>query len=261
MGGYPASHYEAGVVTIQEVAVRAGVSIGTVSNVLANSPSVKPELRARVELAIRELNYHPNHTARNLASRSTKTIGIVISDITNPFFPLLVRKPKTWRCNTGISSPFKIRTISWRERSDLSLVLRSRGADGALLVCAPNLTGDVQHLHAAAEAGLQIVCLDRLPSGFACDAVIADNSKGARLCVRHLHLLGNRHIAAVLGPPGLQNSEQRTKSYREALKECGIPCDPKLERQGDFRLEAGHRLAKDLLLSEFPPTAILPLIA
>ena len=123
-------------------------------------------------------------------------------------------------------------------------------------MCAPNLTGDVQHLHAAAEAGLQIVCLDRLPSGFACDAVIADNSKGARLCVRHLHLLGQRHIAAVLGPPGLQNSEQRTKGYREALKKCGIPWDPKLERQGDFRLEAGHRLAKDLLLSEFPPTAI-----
>ena len=91
MGGYPASHYEAGVVTIQEVAVRAGVSIGTVSNVLANLPSVKPELRARVELAIRELKYHPNHTARSLASRSTKTIGIVISDITNPFFLLLVR--------------------------------------------------------------------------------------------------------------------------------------------------------------------------
>src|SRR5690349_17100698 len=78
------------IATIKEVASHARVSVGTVSNVLAGEQSVGAELRERVEASIRALDYHPNHIARSLKSRQTKTLGIVISDITNPFFPLVV---------------------------------------------------------------------------------------------------------------------------------------------------------------------------
>lgn len=244
------------VATIKDVAQRAGVSIGTVSNVLANSRSVNSQLRARVEEAIRELQYQPNHTARSLASRSTKTIGVVITDITNPFFPLLVRGAEAVAMQHGYTLTIQNTDDRLDRETDCISMLRSRGVDGMLLVCAPNLTGDVQHLHAAREAGLRIVCLDRVPAGFDCDAVVADNEKGASLCIRHLHLLGHRHIGAVLGPQGLQNSAERTSGYRKALRECGLEWDARLEREGDFRLEAGYLLTKDLLLSAHPPTAI-----
>lgn len=244
------------IARIRDVALRAGVSIGTVSNVLANSPKVNPELRGRVEQAIRELQYEPNHAARSLATRSSKSIGVVISDITNPFFPLLVRGVEDVALRHGYTLTVQ-NTDDRLEREKSSLaVLRARGSDGVLLVCAPNVEADVQHLCSLREAGVKLVCLDRVPAGFDCDAVVADNEKGARQCVRHLHLLGHRHIAAILGPSGLQNSADRTRGYREALRECGLAWDSRLEREGDFRLEGGYRLAKDLLLSETPPTAI-----
>src|SRR5229473_2715797 len=77
--------------TIKDFARRAGVCVGTVSNVLSGSATVKDPVRDRVERAIKDLDYHPNHAARSLKSRRTHTLGMVISDITNPFFPLLVR--------------------------------------------------------------------------------------------------------------------------------------------------------------------------
>lgn len=242
--------------TIRDVASKAMVSVGTVSNVLSNSPSVSAALRERVERAIRELDYHPSHIARSLASRSTKTIGIVITDITNPFFPLVVRGAEDSALRHGFTlSVFNTDNQLDRERNCIS-VLRSREADGVLLVSSPNPAGQIEHLEDARREGLAIVCLDRIPRGFACDAVLANHEKGARLIVRHLHLMGHRRIGAILGPPGLQNSSDRTVGYRAALKECGLELDAEMERQGNFRIDSGHRLAKDLLLSSSPPTAI-----
>lgn len=242
--------------TIRDVALRAFVSVGTVSNVLRKSPTVSAELRERVERAIRELDYHPSHIARSLASRMTKTIGIVITDITNPFFPLVVRGAEDAALNWGFTlSIFNTDNCLDRERSCLS-VLRSREADGVLLVSSPNPAGAIDHLEDARKGGLTMVCLDRIPPGMKCDAVLANHEKGARLAVRHLHLMGHRRIGAILGPPGLQNSIDRSTGYHEALKECGLEVHRELERQGNFRFESGHRLAKDLLLLPMPATAI-----
>lgn len=242
--------------TIRHVAAKAKVSVGTVSNVLSKSPSVSSDLRERVERAIRELDYHPSHIARSLASRSTKTIGIVITDITNPFFPLVVRGAEDAALREGFTlSVFNTDNQLDRERNCIS-VLRSREADGVLLVSSPNPEGSIEHLEDARREGLAMVCLDRIPAGLQVDAVLANHEKGARLIVRHLHLMGHRRIGAILGPPGLQNSTDRTAGYRGALRECGLEVDPDLERNGNFRIDSGHRLAKDLLLSSRPPTAI-----
>lgn len=120
--------------TIRDVAAKAMVSVGTVSNVLSNSPSVSADLRERVLRVIRELDYHPSHIARSLASRSSKTIGIVITDITNPFFPLVVRGAEDAALQRGfILSVFNTDNQLDRERNCIS-VRRSREADGVLLV-------------------------------------------------------------------------------------------------------------------------------
>lgn len=197
------------------MAAKAGVSIGTVSNVLLNSPTVNAEMRARVDKAIGALDYHPNHVARSLASRNTQTLRMVITDITNPFFPLLVKGAESRALELGdLLSVFSTDNSSERERTCISL-LRSRRTAGVLLVAAPNAEGGISHLTDAQEAGLAMLCLDRIPNGIRCDAVIADNEKGAWICVRHLHVPGHQRIAAILGPDGLQNSTQRTAGYRQ----------------------------------------------
>ena len=146
--------------TIKDVAKHANVSVGTVSNILAGSPSVRRELRERVERTIRELDYHPNHAARSLKSRKTKTLAMVITDITNPFYPLLVRGAEDAAMKHGyVLTVFNTDHQIERERVCLQL-FRSRRPDGVLLVASPNPQRDVRHLNDLVQSGIPLVCLD-----------------------------------------------------------------------------------------------------
>lgn len=241
--------------TIKEVARRAKVSVGTVSNVLGGMASVSPELRARVERAIKDLNYHPNHVARSLKSKRTNTLGMVISDIVNPFFPLVVRGAEDAAVRRGyLLTVFNTDDQVERERQVFAL-LRARRVDGVLTVVAPS-PGPASHLQEIVEAGVPLVCLDRTPVGVRVDSVLVDNVKGSAMCVRHLLVMGHRRIGLISGPPMLQTARDRVKGYRVALGEAGIGYDASLVREGDFRLESGYRLAKDLCLSHPRPTAL-----
>jgi LacI family transcriptional regulator len=244
--------------TIKEVARRARVSVGTVSNVISGASTVKAGLRERVELAIQELNYHPDHIARSLKSRRTNTLAIVISDITNPFFPLVVRGAEDAASKRGyLLTIFNTDDHVERERQIFS-VLRMRRVDGVLVVVAPD-SGNSAHLLDMIAAGIPVVCLDRVPPGVKVDSVMLDNVKGTRICVRHLLAMGHRRIALISGPCALQTAHDRVEGYRLALREAGIPYNPALVREGDFRFESGYRVAKDLCLSHPRPTAILAL--
>jgi len=241
--------------TSKEVARRAGVSIGTVSNVLSGNVAVSPDLRERVAAAIRDLDYHPNHVARSLKVKNTKTLGMVISDITNPFFPLLVRGAEDAAFAHGyLLITFNTDDRVERERQVLSL-LRSRRVDGLLLVVAPN-DGDIEHIRSTVEAGIPIVCLDRILPGIALDSVSVDNVKGSRMCVHHMILRGHRHIAIITGSLGLQTAKDRLRGYELALRDAGFKVEPDLVCEGDFREQTGYKLGKNLLLSRKRPTAI-----
>jgi LacI family transcriptional regulator, galactose operon repressor len=246
---------EAQIATIKEVARQARVSVGTVSNVLRSVSSVQPELRQRVELAIRKLDYHPNHVARSLKSRQTETLGMVISDITNPFFPLVVRGAEDAASALGyFLVTFNTDDRIERERQVLSL-LRSRRVDGVLLVVAPN--SDASYIETLVDDGIPIVCIDRIPnSSRTFDSVGVDNIKGARVCVQHLIMRGHTRIAIVTGSLALQTARERLKGYELALAEAGIEIDPDLVVEGDFRQDSGLRLGKNLLLRHRRPTAL-----
>jgi LacI family transcriptional regulator len=244
--------------TIKEVARRARVSVGTVSNVISGSCAVSAELRQRVERVIRELNYHPDHNARSLKSRKTNTLAMVISDITNPFFPLVVRGAEEAAAKGGyLLTIFNTDDQLDRERQIFS-VLRTRRVDGTLVVVSPD-SGESTHLADAIAAGMHVVCLDRVPGNTQVDSVLVDNIKGARICVRHLVGMGHRRIAVISGPKKLQTARERLEGYRLALREAGIPLEASLVREGDFRFDSGYRLAKDLCLSYPPPTALFVL--
>lgn len=241
--------------TIKEVAKAAGVSVGTVSNVLSGNVSVSEDLRERVNTAIRELDYHPNHVARSLKVKSTKTLGMVISDITNPFFPQVVRGAEDAAFAQGyFLITFNTDDRVERERQVLSM-LRYRRVDGLLLVVAPS-DGDSSHIRSTVEAGIPVVCLDRIPQGLPVDSVSVDNVKGARMCVQHLIMRGHRRIAIITGSMALQTAKGRLRGYELALRDAGIAIDRRLVLEGDFRQESGYRLGKTLLLSHRPPTAL-----
>jgi LacI family transcriptional regulator len=242
--------------TIKDVAKRAGVSVGTVSNVLSASASVGAERRARVYAAIERLDYHPNHIARSLKARNTKTLGLIVSDITNPFFPQVARGAEDAAFQHGyLLTTFNTDDQVEREKQILS-VLRSRRMDGVLLVVAPSTDGDVSHIRKAEESGIPIVCLDRVPPGVELDSVSVDNVAAAQLCVRHLISRGYRRIGIVTGGFTLQTARDRLEGYKVALREAGIAPDTELILEGNFRRDTGYRLGKSLLLLHNPPTAL-----
>lgn len=243
------------MVTIREVARQARVSVGTVSNVLAGSATVRAELRRRVEDAMRGLDYHPNQIARSLKTRQTKTLGLVISDITNPFFPQVVRGAE----DTALAAGYLLITLNTddnpeRERQSLSM-LRARKVDGLLLTVAAS-RDDMNHVEQFRDSGLPIVCIDREVPHIALDLVCSDNVRGAKMCMQHLLSRGHRRIGYLSGSIGLFTAVTRRDGFNQALAEAGIPPDEKLVRHGDFRFDSGYRLAKEMLLEHQPPTAL-----
>lgn len=228
--------------------------MGTVSNVLAGLATVRPEMRKRVEQAMRELDYHPNQIARSLKTRSTKTLGTIISDITNPFYPQLVRGAE----DAALAHGYLLITLNTddnpeRERQALS-VLRARKVDGVLITVAPG--GDTAHLRASVEAGLPVVALDRIPEGVSVDTVAADSVQGARMCMNHLLARGHRRIGLVTANPLIPTARARLEAYRASLLEAGLEVDESLIKCGDNRIDSGYRLSKELLLEATPPTAV-----
>ncbi len=240
--------------TIVEVAKRASVSIATVSNVIRGTKRVSPKLRERVEAAIRELDYTPNAIARGLKVKQTRMLGMVLPDITNPFFPSIIRGAE----DTAFERDYFLVTANsdeqiGRERRLLS-ALRSYRADGILLASAPG--NDTSHIRRTIDSGISVVFLDRPVTGIKADAVLLDNVRGAHECVRHLLQQGHRRIAIITGPLRLQNARERLQGYEEALRESDIPVDPALILQGDYRLESGTRLARQLIASSIESSAI-----
>ncbi len=240
--------------TIVEVAKRAKVSVGTVSNVIRGNPQVGRQLRERVEAAIRELDYHPNEIARSLKVNQTYMLGMVLPDITNPFFPQIIRgaEDKAGERRYLLVTANTDEHIE-REQSIVA-ALRSRRVDGLLLACAPGK--DSGHIRRLIDFGIPVVCLDRAPVGIKVDSVLLDNVRGGEDCTRHLIRVGYRSIAIITGPLKLPNARERLRGYENALREADLEIDKDLILEGDFREESGYRLAKELLLRRFRPSAI-----
>jgi len=242
------------VTTIKEVAKRARVSVGTASNVINGTAPVSSARAARVLAAAKELDYHPNEIARSLKSKQTRMLGLVLPDITNPFFSDMIRGAE----NAALERGYLLVTANSDEQVErekrLVAALRSHRADGILLAAAASKSE--AHLESALAAGIPIVCLDRAAPGIAVDAVLADNARGTQECVRHLIRLGHKDIAIITGSLSLQIGRERLDGYRAALKEAGIRYEADLVLEGDFREEAGYRLGKELLLRRKRPSAI-----
>lgn len=239
--------------TISEVAARAGVSTATVSRVIAGTARVSDSLRDLVFRAARELDYRPNRVARNLRVRATRTIGVVIPDILNPFFTSVVR---------GIEDVLHAEDYTLllgnsdgqgeRERLYLD-TLRAEGVAGILFVPS---NGQKDAYRSLARAGIPIVAIDRSPVGLDVDLVTVTNEEGAHSAVAHLLAVGWKRIALVGGPPHVNVAQERERGYERALREAGTAIDPELVRRADFREQGGYDAMRSLLSLPDRPSAV-----
>jgi DNA-binding LacI/PurR family transcriptional regulator len=238
--------------TLKDVAEYAQVSRATVSRVLNNNPSVDEEMRVRVLEAVRHLGYQPNRAARRLRASSNDVLGLIISDIENPFFISVVRgvediayanQMSVVLCNTD-EDPEK-------QRMYLRVMQAERVA--GLIISPTSIHEDFTALR---QVGIPVILLDRRTDSFEADAVSVDNVAGAYLAVKHLTDLGYERIGIIGGSPHLTTGRERYDGYRKALTAAGIKIDEKLIKIGNFKTESGYTLAKEFITSPQPPQAI-----
>jgi LacI family transcriptional regulator len=235
--------------TISDVARRAGVSTMTVSRVINHTGYTSPATRARVEDAIEELGYVPNALARQLRSKRTKTIALVVSDISNPFFTTIARGVEDVAVSHGFSVMYCNTDESAAEEERYLRVLIERQVDGMLLVPA-RATGESFRLLAA--HGMPVVALDRRVAARAVDSVRCDSEAGAYALTRHLLELGHRRIAVLTGRRNISTSVDRVAGCRRALEEAGLTLADELVHWGGFNVGKlnqadGHRMALEVL--------------
>lgn len=239
--------------TIKDVAERAGVSVSTVSRVLTANAPVQDATKRAVEDAIRELGYRPNGLARSLRNRETKTIGLIIPDVANPFFPEVAKGVEDAACRRGYSV---ILCNSGNDRTKEAMyfqVLQERRIDGVIITGSGSLD---QYAHLRERDGFPIIFLDRNAEGLEVDSVEADSYGGASQAVQHLLELGHRQIAFVSGSGGTSTGSRRRCGYTDTLAAHGIMPPPEYIMPGDFTLEAGRRAGLQLLGLNPRPTAV-----
>jgi LacI family transcriptional regulator len=232
-------------VTIDDVAHRAGVSISTVSRVINQTVPVSDDAASRVKAAMRELNYRPRTAARNLATRKTNTLGLLISGIEGDFFAPLLSGIESVTSEAGYDL---LISTSGRlgPRAEFPTSLGAHNTDG-LLVFANSLgPGGLAQCH---EMGFPIVLIhESPPDGLDIPCVTVENRAASRHLVNHLvEAHGRRRIVFLRGPEGHEDSYWRETGYRKALEEQGLPLDPNLVAVGAFDRRVAQASIQEML--------------
>jgi len=240
--------------TMKDVAKAAGVSIYTVSATLSGSAPVSAELRARVKQAVKALGYERNSVARGLRQGTSSLIGLIVSDVTNPFFTEFVDRIQIEARNHGYSVLLGISGHDVEREADLLRLMRSHQAAGTILGPAGG-TADYRGQDSV-TGRMKLVAIDNSVPELGVDSVALDNRKAAALALTHLLDLGHSRIAMVGGLPQQYVARERLAGYRETLRRRGIALTPELVESGNFRLEDGYVACKRLMRSNPPPTAL-----
>jgi LacI family transcriptional regulator len=232
--------------SIYDVARESGVSVFTVSSVVNKKTYVSKKLRARVEAAIRKLNYVPNLVARSLANRRTHTIGMIVPDIANPFFPMVVRGAEDAARNHGYNLLLCNSDDTLEKEEQAIELLLSKRVDGVLLTkAAEDFRPPLRQM--IKDVGIPFVLVMRTYPKLTQDAVITDDYEGAYNAVRHLAQTGRKRIGLISGPLKVSNAKARWQGFRDALKAEDLPFDDRLVVEGDYRIDSGFRAGHALL--------------
>jgi LacI family transcriptional regulator len=239
--------------TLKEVAKLAGVSTATVSNVLNETKFVSEEVREKVNSAIQELNYQTNIVAKSLRVKESRIIGLLISDISNPFFSILVRGIENELAKSNYSILLN-NTDSSVEKEDKYLkMLIGKRVDGLIISSAGN-TGD--YFRSMEKPGVPMVFLNRCPDFLISDVIMTNNIKGAYSATEHLIRHGYEKIAIITGPTSISTGKDRLIGYKRALEDYSIAESDELVKEGSFSIESGYEKMKELMEQDDKPDAV-----
>ncbi len=238
---------------IKDVAKRAGVSPATVSRVINEQPYVADDVRVRVLEAVRVLRYRPNRVAQRLRAAKSHLVGVVLSDIRNPFYTLALEGVEQSLSQQGLSVLIcNSSTKPELENDFISLMLSEEVAGIIIAPCREQS----EVLTSAVEEGLPVVVIDRRMRQPITDVVLADNQNGAYSAIEHFIRQGYRRIAIINGPQHLTSGRERYQGYLQALEEAGIGIDQSLIRFGDYQMDSGYALTRDLIAQAGLPLAL-----
>lgn len=236
--------------TIKDIAKMAGVSITTVSRVLNNkTQGIGETTRQHVLEIIKKHDYRPNAIARSMITKNTKTIGLIIPDIRNPFFSELARgvedaasssKYTVVLCNTD-STLGKIIDYLW--------LLKEKNVDGIIVSCSdPTLDKEVEAF--VQQNDLPVVMIDRGFEDQMFSGVYIENEHAAYLATRHLLQLAHTRVGCISGPRYIKNANERLRGFLKSHNEMNIPVDLSLIKDGNYTMEGGYQVAMELLKNQ-----------
>lgn len=239
---------------IRTVAAQAKVSIATVSRTINHIPTVDPALAKRVWKAIEELNYFPNTQARALVSGKSRILGLIVSEITNPFFPELIQRFEECAVERGYE--ILITSTNYDSRRMVSCVRRmiERKVDGVAV-----MTFGIEEplLDQLSKQKIPLVYVDSRPGPPPMLTLNVDYGHGIWQGVQHLAVLGHRRIAFLSGPFTMHTAQLRYHAFVNALKQIGITPNPAWMIEGDHTLEGGLAGMEQLMRLQERPTAIM----
>jgi LacI family transcriptional regulator len=240
IGSGPVSAKE---VTIKDIASKAGVSYATVSRALNAKYGVKPSTRERILKVARRMGYRPNVIARGLVTRRSMTIGLIVPDITNPFFPEVAGGVEDAAREAGYG--VLLCNSSWQKASERQYValLAGRRVDG--IIIAPISSGAEEPVDERVSATLPVVYVSNVPHPTRQSCVVIDNARGGLLATRHLLEAGRAPVAFIGSAEG--SGGERFEGYRKALDDRGVAYDERLVRFGDMKQVSGYRLFRQVI--------------
>jgi DNA-binding LacI/PurR family transcriptional regulator len=239
---------------ISVVAARARVSTATVSRVINGTANVSPETAGRVREAIETLNFYPDISARTLGSGRSGLYGLIISDITNPYFPELVKAFEDIAVEHG--QEVLIANTDYDPKRMEACVIRmlQRKVDGVAI-----MTSEMEDrlIHKFSHRQIPMVFMDTPKGVKGVSTVRVDYAAGVKQAMEHLFAFGHHRIAFISGPLGLSSAKVRAQAFTKSLRRHGLIGEPHLMQEGDHRVEGGHAAMQRILTSGKRPTAVL----
>ena len=242
-------------VTIKDIADEAGVSPTTVSRVLNDKPDVSAKTKKKVQKVIDRCDYNPNSIARGLVLNKSYTLGLVIPDISNPFFPEVAKGIEDKAKAAGYSVIFCNTDNHTRGEKKALELMKSKQVDGMIVSLAINEENE-DELAELAEDNFPVVQIDRKIPEADFPAVVIDNQAAAYKAVKYLIELGHQKIAHISGDLAVKTSQDRLTGFKQILVERNLTVPAEWIREGDYSSQSGYEEMKELLKLEPRPTAV-----
>lgn len=239
--------------TIRDVAELAGVHPSTVSRVINDDSRISEKTKNKVFLIIKKLGYTPNAIARGLKTKRTYTLGMLIPDITNPFFAEIARGVEDAANANGFNIILCNTDDKLKKERIYLEILKGKRVDGLILGTAHIKDKSIIELE---KKKFPYILLSRNIEGLDKNCVIVDDVAGGIMVTEYLIKLGHRRIAHITGPPTVRAANNRLEGYKFALEKHQIEYHEELVKEGDFRIKGGYQVMKRFLKLAEPPTAI-----